>query len=152
MILMLSPATIWLDESLGFLMRRILTAISNQIDNELGSSGLTNAQWAPLLMLYAGRGTTVAELARECHIDPGAMTRMLDRLEAKGLVRRARSRKDRRVVNLELTIEGKAVAQEIPVVLRNVQSAYMHGFTADESALLKSMLERIFDNLRAGRR
>ena len=147
-----SATNAWLSESLGFLMRRILAAISNQVDDELGSSGLTNAQWAPLLMLYAGRGTTVAELARECHMDPGAMTRMLDRLEGKRLVCRARSNKDRRVVNLELTTEGKAAAQGLPTVLRNVQNTYTHGFTAAETALLKSMLHRILDNLRAGRR
>ena len=50
-----------------------------------------------------GLGNTAAELARIGCVDTGAMTRMLDRLEAKGLVRRSRCPKDGRVVQLELT-------------------------------------------------
>jgi hypothetical protein len=95
-----STSNDWLNESLGFLMRRILATISIRVDDELGSSGLTNALWVPLLMLYAGRGTTVAELA--------------------------------------------------PRMPHGSRS--LHGFTAKETALLKSMLDRMLDNLRADRR
>jgi DNA-binding MarR family transcriptional regulator len=59
-------------------------------------------------MLRRSRASTVAELARELNTDPGAMTRLLDRLECKGLCRRSRSTDDRRVVNIELTPEGEA--------------------------------------------
>ena len=50
--------------------------------------GPTFPQWLPLYKLHMGEATTVAELARECQLDTGAMTRLLDRLEAKGLCRR----------------------------------------------------------------
>ena len=108
------------DESVGYLMRRILTTISVEVERELEPSGLTNAQWVPLLKLHMGVASTVAELARECQLDAGAMTRMLDRLENKGLLRRIRSSEDRRVVNLELTEEGRVAARQIPAVLCGV--------------------------------
>ena len=87
----------------------------------------------------------MAELARACTLDVGAMTRTLDRLEAKGLVKRVRSSEDRRVVNLELTDEGRATAKQIPTVLCRVQNAHLRGFTEDEWQLLKGMLRRVLD-------
>jgi len=134
------------EESVGYLMRRILSAVSQEVEHELEPSGLTNAQWVPLLKLYMGSASTVAELARECMLDAGSMTRLLDRLESKGLVRRVRSSEDRRVVNLELTDEGRVAAKQIPATLCNVQNAHMRGFTVDEWQMLKGMLRRILDN------
>ncbi len=134
------------EESVGYLIRRILATFSLAVDHELEPSGLTHAQWVPLLKLSMGSASTVAELARECMLDAGGMTRLLDRLEAKGLVRRVRSSEDRRVVNLELTGEGLAAAKKIPAVLCGVQNAHMRGFTVEEWQLLRSMLRRILDN------
>lgn len=134
------------EESVGYLMRRILVAASAEIERELEPSGLTNAQWVPLLKLYMGSASTVAELARGCQLDTGGMTRLLDRLETKGLVRRLRSSEDRRVVNLELTDEGRAAAKAIPALLCRVQNAHMRGFTIQEWQTLKTLLRRFLDN------
>ena len=134
------------EESVGYLMRRILSTVASEIEREMEPNGLTNAQWIPLFKLYIGSASTVAEVARECQLDAGAMTRLLDRLEAKGLLKRVRSREDRRVVNLELTDEGRAAAQEIPGVLCRVQNAHMRGFSHAEWQTLKSLLRRILDN------
>ena len=134
------------EQSVGYLMRRILNIVAQEVERELEPSGLTNAQWVPLLKLYMGSASTVAELARECQLDAGGMTRLLDRLEGKGLVRRNRSSEDRRVVNLELTDEGREAAREIPAVLCGVQNAHLRGFTLEEWQLLKGLLRRILDN------
>jgi DNA-binding MarR family transcriptional regulator len=134
------------EESVGYLMRRSLAAVAAEVERELEPSGLTNAQWVPLLKLYMGSGSTVAELARGCQLDTGGMTRLLDRLESKGLVRRVRSSADRRVVNLELTEDGRAAARTIPAVLCRVQNAHMRGFTMQEWHTLKALLRRFLDN------
>jgi DNA-binding MarR family transcriptional regulator len=134
------------EESVGYLMRRILNTVSAAVERELEPTGLTNAQWVPLLKLYMGSASTVAELARECQLDGGGMTRLLDRLETKGLLRRVRSSEDRRVVNLELSPEGRAAAKDIPAVLCGVQNSHMRGFSFEEWQLLKDMLRRILEN------
>jgi len=139
------PETYQPEESAAYLMRQILNLATAEIDRALEPSGLTNAQWVPLIKLHMGHASTVAELARECNIDAGAMTRTLDRLEAKGLLRRVRSSEDRRVVNLELTDEGRATAKQIPTVLCRVQNAHLRGFTGEEWQLLKGMLRRVLD-------
>ncbi|WP_255428206.1 MarR family winged helix-turn-helix transcriptional regulator [Ramlibacter cellulosilyticus] len=140
------PETYQPDESAAYLMRQILSLATSQIDKALEPAGLTNAQWVPLVKLHMGQASTVAELARECKLDAGAMTRTLDRLEAKGLVARVRSSEDRRVVNLELTREGREAAKEIPAVLCDVQNAFLQGLTVAEWTQLKDLLRRILAN------
>jgi len=135
------------DESIGYLMRRILTAVSQTVELEMTGPGHpTYPQWIPLHKLHMGAATTAAELARECQLDTGAMTRLLDRLEAKELVRRVRSVADRRVVNLELTDEGRAAAEEVPHVLCRVQNEFLAGFDEAEWKQLQAYLRRILDN------
>ena len=140
------PETYRADESAAYLMRRILTMMAGEVDEALEPRGLTSAQWVPLLKLHLGEASSVAELARECQLDAGAMTRLLDRLEAKGLVERVRSSEDRRVVNLELTQAGREAAREIPAVLCKVQNAFLQGLSIDEWQQLKDLLRRVLDN------
>ena len=134
------------EASLAYLLRRVIVSIGQAADRRLESLGLTNAQWVPLLKLHQGRGRTVAELARECTADTGATTRLLDRLEAKGLLRRVRSSEDRRVVNLELTAEGERAAEQIPAVLCEVHNAHLAGFSKDEWQALRGYLGRMLEN------
>lgn len=136
----------FVDESVGYLMRMIVSTLGQEVERQMEPNGLTNAQWVPLLKLFLGRANTAAELARECQLDAGSMTRLLDRLEAKGLCRRERSSEDRRVVNLALTDDGREAAQEIPVVLSRIQNACLEGFTREEWLLLKGLLRRILAN------
>ncbi len=134
------------EESTGYLMRQILATVSQEVERQLAHLGLTNAQWVPLFKLFVGHASTPAELARECHLDAGAMTRTLDRMEAKGLCQRERTAADRRVVTITLTDAGREAAKVIPEVLSRVQNAHLAGFSVDEFDLLKSLLRRILTN------
>lgn len=134
------------EDSIGYLMRRVVTLVSGEIERRMEPLGLTDAQWKPLLRLFTSSDTTVASLARGCHLDAGAMTRLLDRLEAKNLCRRIRSVEDRRVVNLELTEEGREAARKIPDLVAEVQAVTAAGFTQAEFDQLKDYLNRMLVN------
>ena len=140
------------DQSVGFLMRKVLGSVLAQVDAQLCAYDLTYVQWLPLYKLVMKEGNTVAGLARELHIDPGAMTRSLDRLEAKGLVRRERSTEDRRVVYLVLTDEGRKVARKVPTVLAGVLNGHLRGFSEAEWLQLLEFLTRMLANGEAMRR
>jgi hypothetical protein len=134
------------EDSVGYLMRQILASMAHEIDTQLADSDLTNAQWMPILKLHLGHASTVAELARACDLDTGAMTRLLDRLEAKGLCKRIRSETDRRVVNIALTAVGTEVAKGIPQVLCSVLNRHFRGLSAEEFSTLKNLLTRVRAN------
>ena len=122
------PAAYCAEESVGYLMKRIMLSIVHQADKRLDAHGLTSAQWGPLLRLRTSGGSTVAELARWLQVDAGAMTRLLDRLEKKGLCKRVRSTEDRRVVQVEITPEGEIAVAEVPAVLAEVMNATWPAF------------------------
>lgn len=135
------------EQSVGFLMRRVLAGFVQEIEAELEPSGLTNAQWMPLYKLSRQNTVTAAELARGMGLDAGATTRLLDRLEAKGLCQRERSEADRRVVNLSLTREGKQAAKLVPEALSRVHNSALADFTPEEWETLKSLLRRMLANI-----
>ena len=135
-----------IEESLGYLLKQSHAALQRDIDVLMQPLDLTAMQWGPLLMISHGKGDTAADIARCAGIDTGAVTRMLDRLEAKGLVARKRSEGDRRVVHLELTEEGVQTASKIPYVLAQCLNKRLQGFNADELATFKSLLRRMLAN------
>jgi DNA-binding MarR family transcriptional regulator len=130
----------------GRLIKQVLTSIVRRIDERMQPLELTAMQWEPMLLLSLKRADTVAALARESQVDCGAMTRMLDRLEEKQLLRRRRSESDRRVVHLHLTVKGQKVAREIlPVVLEELQ-VHLSDFRKDELLTLVQLLSRMLKN------
>ena len=135
--------------SVGYLVKQLAQTVGKELDRRMVDLGLTDAQWKPLLLLQQGGCTTAVDLSRiACH-DAGSVTRLLDRLEAKGLVQRVRSAEDRRVVNLELTEEGKKVAAQVPKIIAGLGNEVLKGFTRDEFEQFTNLLTRALANARA---
>ncbi|WP_051603057.1 MarR family winged helix-turn-helix transcriptional regulator [Simplicispira psychrophila] len=134
------------DKSVGYLMRKVLSSILSQADAQLAPHDVTYVQYLPLYKLLRSDCDTVAALSRELEIDPGAITRALDRLEAKGLVRRERSTADRRVVHLALTDAGRAVATQVPGVLAEVLNGHLSDFSYAEWQQMLQFLQRMLAN------
>jgi DNA-binding MarR family transcriptional regulator len=130
----------------GRLIKQVFTSLIRRIDERMQPLGLTAMQWEPMLLLSLKRADTVAALARESQVDCGAMTRMLDRLEEKQLLRRRRSEDDRRVVHLHLTPKGqKAVREILPVVFEELH-VHLSDFRKDELVTLVQLLSRMLKN------
>ncbi len=137
-----------IDESIGYLMRVALSALKREVEAECEAHGMTGDQVLPLLALSQGMCNTGADLARLYDVDPGAVTRMLDRLEAKGLIERVRRVDDRRVVEIVPTAAGHAMAAELPALLAATLNRALRGFSRDEVDQFKGMLRRLSANLR----
>ncbi len=137
-----------IDESIGYLMRVALSALKREVEAECEAHGMTGEQVLPLLALSQGMCNTGADLARLYDVDPGAVTRMLDRLEAKGLVERVRRADDRRVVEIVPTAAGHAMAAGLPALLAATLNRALRGFSRDEVDQFKGMLRRLSANLR----
>jgi DNA-binding MarR family transcriptional regulator len=112
----------------GYLMKRVIMSITQAADRRLEPQGITHAQWGPLFMLRRCRASTVAELARELQTDPGAMTRLLDRLECKGLCRRIRSHRRPPRRQHRAHAEGEAAADKVPAELSQILNEHLAGF------------------------
>jgi len=135
-----------MNESIGHLLVQLMHGMRREAEQRMAALGLTDAQWKPLWMLSTKRADTAFELSREMCVDAGATTRLIDRLEAKGLIERSRSESDRRVVHLRLTPAGEAAAAQIPAVLASVNNDFLAGFSGEEFSQLKALILRMTAN------
>jgi DNA-binding MarR family transcriptional regulator len=127
-------------------VKLVLNSLVRRVDRHMQPLHLTGMQWEPILMLWLGRADTVAGLARVSQVSFASMSRMLDRLEAKQLLRRARSARDRRVVHLHLTQKGRRVAARIwPIVVAGM-NVHLDGFTKEELVRFNDYLARMLAN------
>jgi DNA-binding MarR family transcriptional regulator len=133
------------EDSVGRLIADVSRRILAAFDDEMTSlgMGITGAQWVILMRIGKGCASTAAELCRFGQCDTGSMTRMLDRLEEKGLIRRIPSSTDRRIAHLELTEAGLDLLPHLPPVAIKVLNTHLKGFTRAELDQLKGFLNRI---------
>lgn len=135
-----------IEESVGFMIRQAQLALHRTIDSKMAALDLTAMQWGPLMLISHGKARTAADLSRCGGVETSTMTRMLDRLEAKGLLIRKRSEDDRRIIFLELTEEGKRLVSQVPDLLADSLNQHLRGFNQQELDTLKSLLKRITNN------
>jgi len=105
----LDPQTFERYARVGVLMTRVYAEAMDSLDRDLAPYDITAPQYVVLSQIARGHAESAAQLCKELSYNPGAMTRMLDRLEQKDLVRRVRLPGDRRTVKLELTDRARAV-------------------------------------------
>jgi DNA-binding MarR family transcriptional regulator len=116
--------------------------IVTDMDAALKELDISGQQMGIMLMLRQKLASTPFELSKMLGIDTGLMTRMLDKLEARGLLVRSRDQEDRRVVNLSLTKDGIAVADQIPEIAPDVLNARLKDFTKAELTELRRLLRK----------
>ncbi len=139
--------------SVGALLSRVRVEMLTLLDHELASDKrlapleLTAAQFIIIANLAAAEAPlSASDLCKGISYDAGAMTRMLDRLEGKGLIRRHRSAQDRRLMHLELTDEGRASYPRMREISLGVANRFLRGFTKAEARQLEAMLSRMLEN------
>lgn len=134
-----------LTESVGFFLNRARNTLLIEMDAALQDLGITGQQMGILLLLTRGVAATPFELSRLLCIDTGLMTRMLDKLEAKGLLSRSRSLDDRRVVNLTLTDSGQQAAERVPEIAPKVLNQRLKAFSKEEFVEFRRLLAKFAD-------
>ena len=127
-------------------LKFVWSSLIRRVDLHMQPLELTGMQWEPVLMLWLKRADTVAGLARVSNMGVASMTRMLDRLERRGLVRRVPNPDDRRAFQLELTEEGKSVVPKLRTAGMKVLNRMLDGFSAKEAQQFEAFLLRILDN------
>ena len=134
--------------TLGLLFRQARDAMWARMEAELARSGheLNFSQFITIKTL-ANSTTSVTELARAAYLHPGAMTRLLDKLEARGILQRVADPNDRRALHIHLTDAGKAIWRDIDQCGQRVREAALHGLDSAERDQLTALLERVRDNL-----
>jgi len=131
---------------IGQMIGRARSVLLTGLDSELEPFGLTGAQYAVLKYVADGAAETAADLCRTMHYDTGSMTRMLDRLEEKAVLRRERCVEDRRVVFLRITDSGNELLPQLRAAANQVLARHLAGFSPAEVDAFKQFLVRLIQN------
>ncbi|HXZ53100.1 MAG TPA: MarR family winged helix-turn-helix transcriptional regulator [Burkholderiales bacterium] len=131
--------------SLGYLVTLVRRRLLDLVEPEFAALGLTPVQAIIVMGLDAGVADTAADLCKTMQHDPGAMTRVLDQLEERGLVRRVRLAGDRRAQKLELTATGRKALPAIKSAAVRASNRMLSGFSRSEAQQLIGYLKRLLE-------
>jgi DNA-binding MarR family transcriptional regulator len=126
-------------------LNKARNSLTADLSVALAGTSVTTSQVGALLLLSQGMARTSVRLAKLLGVDPGFVTRLVDRLERQGLVRRDRDSPDRRVVNLTLTETGGKLAARIAEIAPAVLNRRLSSFTPLEFETLCSLLGKLLD-------
>jgi len=124
-------------------LRQIIRAIDLHSRQLLGQHKITGPQLITLLTVENYEPVTATAIAGHIHLSPSTVIGILDRLETKGLIRRARDPRDRRLVQVSLTELGKVLAKSAPSPLQNTLAEAMGKLPETELVTIAEALERI---------
>jgi DNA-binding MarR family transcriptional regulator len=128
------------------LILRLARELRTTLDQRFEEFDLTSQQAALLIHVFTGQASP-KRLADLLGTDTAAITRLVDRLEAKGLVTRSPDPVDRRAITVELTKAGRVLIPKLPIVFDSVGSEMTQGKDAGEVVvLLTSMLTNLEAN------
>ena len=115
-------------------------------DAEVAALEVTAAQFVIIANLLKGHANSACELCKYMDYDRGAMSRMIDRLESKGLIRRVALAHTRRTMALEVTDAGKAAFPKMQACLAKVINRLLKGVTKAQVREVEKTLQRMLAN------
>jgi DNA-binding MarR family transcriptional regulator len=137
------------EDSIGYLIAALRARLFRALDLEFEKYDFTAAQWPILRAVADGETPTAADLCRRLNYDTGSMTRMLGRLEQKGVIMRKPSAADRRLVQLKITPAGRKVHRKLRDATIQVLNHLVRGFEPQEIRQLHQQVLRMQANLAA---
>jgi DNA-binding MarR family transcriptional regulator len=130
-----------LSRNFGFLLTDVARLMRTVYDRRVKSLGLTRSQWWVLNHLFRGDGLTQTELADTLEIEKPTLGRLLDRLEAKGWVRREPDARDGRVWRVHLTAEVEPAMNTLRTVAAGLRRDALAGLAeADRERFVDALL------------
>jgi MarR family transcriptional regulator for hemolysin len=134
------------EEPIGLFVTRTARALSRSFDHALAQAGGSLPGWLVLTSLAWGQHRSQRAIAAEVGIEGATLTHHLNRMEAAGLVTRARDPENRRAHHVELTDAGRAELGSMLGAVQRFDRRLRATFTTDELATLRSLLQRLADN------
>ncbi|WP_017463431.1 MarR family winged helix-turn-helix transcriptional regulator [Dyella ginsengisoli] len=137
------------DLPFGYLLNDVTLLFRKHFDRRAVRFGLTRAQWRATKMLHYREGLRQTELAEYLEMEPIAVGRVIDRLQAAGFVERRPDPRDRRAWRLYPTEQAKSVIGDMEQIGRGLRRDATVGISYEELAQALGVITRIKDNLQA---
>lgn len=139
-----------LSRNFGFILHDVARLLRTTFDRRMKGLGLTRSQWWVLLYMFRSDGATQSELADMLEIEKASLGRLIDRLEAKGWLRREGDANDRRAKRVYLTEAVDPAMKAMRAAAAELRSEALMGLSvADQERFVDTLLSVKGNLLRA---
>jgi DNA-binding MarR family transcriptional regulator len=135
-----------LESHLGYWLRRVSNTVSSKFARSLHARQTSVAEWVLLRHLYGREQATPGELAEASTMTRGAISKIIDKLQAKGWIRSKVNPEDNRGQLLSLTPVGRRNLPELAEIADQNDEQFFACLDADERAALKSLLSKLAEH------
>lgn len=136
-----------MDNSLGFILNKTALLSKANFNSRLKAYGISPEQWSLLFRVVDKSGLTQKELSDSTYKDQANITRSIDRLIQKGLMKRVPNAQDRRSFNLFPTEEAAVLVDKVIPLSKAHNEHLTEGLTIKEAEMLKALLKKVYQNL-----
>jgi len=133
-----------LDDALGFLIGRTNLKTKCELDRAIKPFGVTAVQWMVLKRLWEKDGQLLKDLAEATYKDQANITRVVDKLEKRGLLTRVKGQNDRRTYSIHLTKEGRDLENEVMPRVKKACETTEGLLNSEDLRQLKELLNKVF--------
>ena len=133
--------------SIGFLIKRCGSLLTQMAEIRFESQPISFTQWLVLMKLRFPQHLSATQLSEQIGHDMGAMSRLVDSLERAGLVRRERSKEDRRAVEIALTPQGRKQLETSTHEVVEMVNETLDPFSKTEVSTMIAQLHRLMQRL-----
>lgn len=137
-------------ELYSFITGKASIAISRRLQKKFNAAGLnlTIEQWSVLYQLWKQDGSSQQELCNRTFRDKPSITRLVDNLEKRQLVKRVASDSDRRINLVYLTRQGLKMEERSMELAEETLNEALTGIPPEQINLCKEILQQVYDNIR----
>jgi DNA-binding MarR family transcriptional regulator len=134
---------VFVDDYLPALLAQASNLISGEFHRVVAAKGFTVSEWRVLASLAGGKTMSIGSLANVTTMKQPTVTRILDRMEAKGDIRRIVGKPDRRVTMIRITAKGTRSVEKLIPLANEHASRVLEPFGADRASDLSAMLKQM---------
>lgn len=137
------------ERDLLIVLHDVARQLRTRFDQRARAHGMTRAQWVMLARLARQPGMSQNEMAAICEVEPITVARLVDRLEARGMVERRPDPTDRRINRLHLLDAAESILEEITAYRDEMLAEITDGLDSDQQSALVEYLLHIKNKLTA---
>lgn len=134
-----------MNKSMGFYLGRTNQKLINYLAREFKEYNITPEQWVLLNLLRENEGISQRELADKSGKDQTTITRALDNLHKKNIIKRLVSPNDRRILLIFMTDNGIFLMEQLIPIAQRVLKKVFKDFTQDEEDQLRRLLSKLYN-------
>lgn len=133
--------------SFHYLSMAVHSMIQKNFMEQVKSSGLTSGQPKVLDYLRDHNGANQKEIAAACHIEPGSLTSVINRMEEKGLIERRMLDGNRRTFYIFMTDEGSRLKDLVEDNFASIEKKSFRNISSEDQASFMETFSKIYENL-----